>query len=84
MIGADACYKHLPLDRESSSAMPPSELVNFVLFGDGAGAAVLALDDTDAQLGITALVNRFSGLAATLGSRSSGLDWPIGTSNNRD
>lgn len=72
VIGADACYKHLPLDRESSSAMPPSELVNFVLFGDGAGAAVLALDDTDAQLGITALVNRFSGLGRDPGQQ---IEW---------
>ncbi|MDT0492600.1 3-oxoacyl-ACP synthase III family protein [Streptomyces griseus] len=44
VIGADSCAKHLVLDHDFA-ALPPSELVNYVIFGDGAGAAVLGLPE---------------------------------------
>ncbi|EOM77245.1 3-oxoacyl-ACP synthase [Rhodococcus rhodnii] len=62
VIGADVCAKHLRIDRDASTAMSPSELINFVLFGDGAGAAVLSHDDDGAQLTMRSLINRFAGL----------------------
>jgi 3-oxoacyl-[acyl-carrier-protein] synthase-3 len=40
VIGGDVCAKHLDFDRDFA-AMPPAQQVNFVLFGDGAGATVL-------------------------------------------
>ncbi|MGP4028930.1 3-oxoacyl-ACP synthase III family protein [Actinomadura sp. 3N407] len=40
VLGADSCAKHLDLTADVS-ALPPGEQVNGVLFGDGAGAAVL-------------------------------------------
>ncbi|ADG99438.1 Beta-ketoacyl-acyl-carrier-protein synthase I [Segniliparus rotundus DSM 44985] len=67
VLGGDRCFKHLPLDRDTSSAMSPSELINFVLFGDGAGAAVLSLDPDGAQLQITSLINQFRGLGRERG-----------------
>lgn len=41
VIGADSCAKHLDLSVDVG-ALPPDEQVNGVLFGDGAGAAVLS------------------------------------------
>ncbi|MEU6644636.1 3-oxoacyl-ACP synthase III family protein [Saccharomonospora sp. NPDC046836] len=43
VIGADSCAKHLVLDHDFA-ALPPSELINYVIFGDGAGAVVLGKD----------------------------------------
>ncbi|MEV4441663.1 3-oxoacyl-ACP synthase III family protein [Streptomyces sp. NPDC049577] len=40
VLGGDVCAKHLDLTRDFPR-MPPGELVNYVLFGDGAGAAVV-------------------------------------------
>ncbi|MFF4970293.1 3-oxoacyl-ACP synthase III family protein [Streptomyces sp. NPDC001037] len=41
VIGGDVIAKHYVLDADLRR-IPPAELVNFVLFGDGAGAAVLS------------------------------------------
>lgn len=43
VIGGDVCAKHLDLGMDLT-AMPPGQLVNVVLFGDGAGAAVLSTE----------------------------------------
>jgi 3-oxoacyl-[acyl-carrier-protein] synthase-3 len=40
VIGGDRVTKHLDLDTDFA-ALPPAELVSIVMFGDGAGAAVL-------------------------------------------
>jgi 3-oxoacyl-[acyl-carrier-protein] synthase-3 len=40
VLGGDVCAKHLDL-RQDFRRMAPGALVNYVLFGDGAGAAVL-------------------------------------------
>ncbi|MFE3019114.1 3-oxoacyl-ACP synthase III family protein [Streptomyces sp. NPDC059256] len=55
VIGADSCAKHLDLSVDVGS-MPPDEQVNGVLFGDGAGAAVLGTEP--GPLGIELLRTR--------------------------
>ncbi|MFF8282456.1 3-oxoacyl-ACP synthase [Streptomyces albus] len=40
VVGGDVCSKHLDLDQDFHR-LPPDALVNYVLFGDGAGAAVV-------------------------------------------
>jgi len=44
VIGGDVCAKHVDLTVDYSR-LPPSEMVNTVLFGDGAGAVVLGPGD---------------------------------------
>lgn len=44
VIGGDVCAKHVDL-RVDFGRLPPAELVNAVLFGDGAGAVVLSHGD---------------------------------------
>ncbi|MEY9870876.1 3-oxoacyl-[acyl-carrier-protein] synthase-3 [Streptacidiphilus sp. MAP12-33] len=61
VLGGDVCAKHLPLDQDFAS-MPASELVNFVLFGDGAGAAVLTSEPVGARLALHRVLNRLTGL----------------------
>ncbi|WP_157420277.1 3-oxoacyl-ACP synthase III family protein [Actinomadura kijaniata] len=46
VLGADSCARHLDLTVDVS-ALPPGEQVNGVLFGDGAGAAVLGTKPGD-------------------------------------
>lgn len=41
VMGADICVKFMDFDRDFSE-LSSSELINYVLFGDGAGAAVLS------------------------------------------
>ncbi len=72
VIGADVCVKHLRLDRDANSRMAPSELVNYVLFGDGAGAAVLGFADDGAKMRVSHLVNRFTGLGRAPGQQ---IEW---------
>ncbi|QMU78140.1 3-oxoacyl-ACP synthase III family protein [Streptacidiphilus sp. PB12-B1b] len=43
VLGGDLCTRHRELDRDFRR-MPPAELVNHVLFGDGAGAAVVSAE----------------------------------------
>jgi 3-oxoacyl-[acyl-carrier-protein] synthase III len=43
VIGADTCLKLWPSKRDVKE-MKPSEIINFALFGDGAGAAVVDAD----------------------------------------
>ncbi|MEV5609129.1 3-oxoacyl-ACP synthase III family protein [Streptomyces sp. NPDC052225] len=61
VIGGDVCSKHLDVDRDLTKAAP-SDLVNFVLFGDGAGAAVLTDEPRGAQVVLRHVLNRFTGL----------------------
>ncbi|MEU3529450.1 3-oxoacyl-ACP synthase III family protein [Streptomyces sp. NPDC038707] len=61
VIGGDVCSKHLDIDRDLTKAAP-SDLVNFVLFGDGAGAAVLTDEPRGAQVVLRHVLNRFTGL----------------------
>ncbi|MEU3462678.1 3-oxoacyl-ACP synthase III family protein [Streptomyces sp. NPDC006733] len=41
VLGGDVCAKHLDLEQDFRR-MPPAQLVNYVIFGDGAGAAVVS------------------------------------------
>ncbi|WP_042428648.1 3-oxoacyl-ACP synthase III family protein [Streptacidiphilus anmyonensis] len=43
VLGGDVAAKHLDLDQDFRS-MRPAQLVNYVVFGDGAGAAVVSAD----------------------------------------
>lgn len=61
VIGGDACYKFVDFDRDYTNA-PASELVNFALFGDGAGAVVISADQDRRGMRISRIVNRFEGL----------------------
>ncbi|MFB7500720.1 3-oxoacyl-ACP synthase III family protein [Streptomyces sp. NPDC056161] len=44
VLGGDVCAKHVDLEADFA-ALEPGELVNTVLFGDGAGALVLSAED---------------------------------------
>ncbi|GGY05476.1 3-oxoacyl-ACP synthase III family protein [Streptomyces hiroshimensis] len=66
VIGGDVCSKHLDLQRDLSSAAP-SDLVNFVLFGDGAGAAVITDEPRGAGVALRRTLNRFTGLGRAPG-----------------
>lgn len=61
VIGGDVCSKHLDLQRDVSNAAS-SDLVNYVLFGDGAGAAVLTDEPRGQRLALRHVLNRFTGL----------------------
>jgi 3-oxoacyl-[acyl-carrier-protein] synthase-3 len=61
VIGGDACYKFVDFDKDYVNA-PASELVNFALFGDGAGAVVVSSDRDRRGMRIKRIVNRFEGL----------------------
>jgi 3-oxoacyl-[acyl-carrier-protein] synthase-3 len=59
VIGGDVCARHMRLDQEFTK-LPSSELVNYVLFGDGAGAAVLTNREVPG-LAVRAVLNQFAG-----------------------
>lgn len=52
--------------------VPPAELVNFVLFGDGAGAAVLSLDPAPGSAALRSVFTRLVGLGRAPGAT---LEW---------
>ncbi|WP_441250991.1 3-oxoacyl-ACP synthase III family protein [Kitasatospora sp. McL0602] len=66
VIGGDVCSKHLDLRRDLTNAAP-SELVNFVLFGDGAGAAVLTPEPIGQRVALRRVLNRLTGLGRAPG-----------------
>ncbi|WP_042437368.1 3-oxoacyl-ACP synthase III family protein [Streptacidiphilus albus] len=61
VIGGDVCSKHLDLRRDLTAAAP-SELVNYVLFGDGAGAVLLGPEPTGEAVALRRVLNRVTGL----------------------
>ncbi|MEV8415345.1 MULTISPECIES: 3-oxoacyl-ACP synthase III family protein [Streptomyces] len=66
VIGGDVCSKHLDLQRDVSGAAP-GDLVNYVLFGDGAGAAVLTDEPRGQGVALRHVLNRFTGLGRAPG-----------------
>ncbi|WP_035851487.1 3-oxoacyl-ACP synthase III family protein [Kitasatospora azatica] len=66
VIGGDVCSKHLDLRRDLSLATP-SELVNYVLFGDGAGAVVMSPEPTGERVALRRVLNRLTGLGRAPG-----------------
>jgi len=62
VIGGDVIARHYDVSADLA-AVPPAELVNFVLFGDGAGAAVLTSDgDRPAAPVVRAVTTRLTGM----------------------
>ncbi|OII69234.1 3-oxoacyl-ACP synthase III family protein [Streptomyces sp. CC77] len=66
VIGGDVCSKHLDLRRDVAGAAP-ADLVNYVLFGDGAGAAVVTDEPRGQRLALRHVLNRFTGLGRSPG-----------------
>ncbi|MGP4088389.1 3-oxoacyl-ACP synthase III family protein [Streptomyces sp. KR55] len=72
VIGGDVCAKHLETDFDPGSRTS-AELVNYVLFGDGAGAAVLSAEPVGgAGIEIRQVLNRLVGLGREPGQV---IDW---------
>ncbi|MEU7425645.1 3-oxoacyl-ACP synthase III family protein [Streptomyces sp. NPDC040750] len=61
VIGGDVTHRHLDL-RPGAARRPAGELVNYVLFGDGAGAAVLTARPCGDRLAVRGVLHRFTGL----------------------
>jgi 3-oxoacyl-[acyl-carrier-protein] synthase-3 len=61
VLGGDVCAKHFDLGVDLAG-LQPSELVNVVLFGDGAGAAVLTTEPVPGSATILRVINRLTGL----------------------
>jgi 3-oxoacyl-[acyl-carrier-protein] synthase III len=61
VIGGDVCNKYMDMTRDFSG-MSSSELINYVLFGDGAGAAVLTSEKQADGLVIESIFNQLTGL----------------------
>ncbi|GAA2585610.1 3-oxoacyl-ACP synthase III family protein [Actinomadura fulvescens] len=61
VIGGDVIAKHYDVTADLS-ALPSGELVNYVLFGDGAGAAVLTTEDRPEAPVVRAVLTRLTGL----------------------
>jgi 3-oxoacyl-[acyl-carrier-protein] synthase-3 len=79
VIGGDSCAKHLDVHLDASK-LPPSQLVNIVLFGDGAGAAVLSLDPVPDSVALRRVLNRLTGLGRPPGQS---IEW-FGAGELRD
>lgn len=71
VIGGDVTHRHLDVRRDPSR-MPAEELVNYVLFGDGAGAVVLTAEPTGEAVALRGIVNQFTGLGRPPGQT---VDW---------
>ncbi|MBZ9640171.1 3-oxoacyl-ACP synthase III family protein [Streptomyces sp. PSKA30] len=72
VIGGDVCAKHLETDFDPGSRTS-AELVNYVLFGDGAGAAVLSAEPVGGEgIEIRQVLNRLVGLGREPGQV---IDW---------
>ncbi|MBC7273090.1 MAG: 3-oxoacyl-ACP synthase III family protein [Streptomyces sp.] len=71
VIGGDVCAKHLETDFDPGTRTS-AELVNYVLFGDGAGAAVLSAEPAGAGIAVRQVLNRLVGLGREPGQV---IDW---------
>ena len=68
VLGGDVCAKHFdPTLDHSESA--PGELINYLLFGDGAGTAVLTAEPTGRGLALRHVLNRLTGAGREPGQR---------------
>ena len=70
-IGGDVCAKHFDLTADLR-ALPPDQLVNVVLFGDGAGAALLSAEPAADAVLLRHVFTRLTGLNRPAGQT---LDW---------
>jgi 3-oxoacyl-[acyl-carrier-protein] synthase-3 len=60
VLAGDVSTKYFDLDLDLRK-LPPAELVNVVLFGDGAGAAVLTSDPVPGSTALREVLNRLTG-----------------------
>ncbi|MGG3891728.1 3-oxoacyl-ACP synthase III family protein [Metabacillus fastidiosus] len=61
VIGGDVCNKYIDVDRDFTK-LRGYELINYALFGDGAGATVLTAEDGKQGIAIHSIQNCFEGL----------------------
>ena len=61
VVGGELCSRHFDTNADLAK-LDPAELVNFILFGDGAGAAVLSTDPVPGTPVIRRVLNRLTGL----------------------
>jgi 3-oxoacyl-[acyl-carrier-protein] synthase III len=61
VIGGDVCAKYIDLNQDFSN-FSSSELVNYVLFGDGAGAAIMTTDVHPSGLVLERILNQVTGI----------------------
>ena len=66
VLGGDVCAKYVDPSMDLKS-MAPAQLVNVVLFGDGAGAAVLTTEPTPGSAVLVDVLNRLTGLGRAPG-----------------
>lgn len=66
VVGGDVCNKYLDLDRDFNK-LKSSELINYALFGDGAGAAIVTNETDQKGLEILTIYNRFLGVGKSPG-----------------
>ncbi|WP_026422712.1 3-oxoacyl-ACP synthase III family protein [Actinokineospora inagensis] len=68
VLGGDVCAKHVDLSVDFAK-LPPEQLINTVLFGDGAGAAVLTGLPVPDPVRLRRVLVRFTGLNRPPGQR---------------
>lgn len=66
VLGGDVIAKHYDLGLDLR-ALPPAEMVNVALFGDGAGAAVLTTEERDDAAVLRHVLTRLTGLGRAPG-----------------
>lgn len=66
VLGADSCAKHFDLTVDPAK-LPPAEQINGVLFGDGAGAAVLSVEPAPDSAVIREVLIEMAGLGRAPG-----------------
>ncbi|MFG3282475.1 3-oxoacyl-ACP synthase III family protein [Streptomyces sp. NPDC048111] len=71
VLGGDVTHRHLEL-KPGASRLPTRELVNYVLFGDGAGAAVLTAEPAGHRVAVRGTVHALTGLGREPGQV---VDW---------
>ncbi|MFD4864883.1 3-oxoacyl-ACP synthase III family protein [Streptomyces sp. NPDC058412] len=71
VLGGDVTHRFLS-PRRDTARMPTEELVNYVLFGDGAGAAVLTDEPEGERVAVRAVLNSWTGRGRPPGQL---LDW---------
>ncbi|GHB74842.1 3-oxoacyl-[acyl-carrier-protein] synthase III [Streptomyces cirratus] len=71
VVGGDVTHRFLSATPEAAR-MPREELVNYVLFGDGAGAAVLTDEPEGERVAVRAVLNSWTGQGRPPGQL---LDW---------
>ncbi|KAA2257262.1 3-oxoacyl-ACP synthase III family protein [Solihabitans fulvus] len=68
VLGAESCARHLRFDLDCTN-LPNRELVNYVLFGDAAGAAVLTAEPVAGGMAVRTVLNQLIGLGQQPGQQ---------------